>query len=401
DDTSFAESLKEKKRILAELVGRDSIPHILIDNAIGTKQVVRDCITQNTLRNLLSMAKLNQPVPIRTMRMNKTEKMRDVDLILRDKYEASVKARLVALGAKDQMQQNIMGQINRIRGCMAEQEVQLKAAKEYLRVNDNDTLELIHEELYQQDFSIWNMTEGAKPMYYPGKSQAATPGFVHHIIDHIDIHTQNIKVLQEAGGKGKAFWAVKFRRIMGQNGVYHVKIYITRRKKFAREIEKMKIAVLHCEGLSEDHRNDLEAFDTENRKLQDEIKGLLEDLRRDLYLLNRVTANQLDNNIFHALVEASVYVRDLAQSAKNVEKFYFERREQLETLDKNTHDFVVEPPVNTSDNFNDAGSDIVENLDNHAEFEYFVKKTADDANDALANLGMLKLQDKGLRMPRT
>ncbi|KAG0090791.1 hypothetical protein BGZ93_009134 [Podila epicladia] len=395
DDTSFAESLREKKKILAELVGRDSIPHILIDNAIGTRQVVRDCITQNTLRNLLSMAKLNQPVRIRTMRMNKTEKMRDVDLILRDKYEARVKVRLATLGAKDQKQQSIMERINETKGLMTKKEVQLKAAKEYLRVNDNDSLELLHEELYQQDFSILNMIEGAKPMYYPGKKRALESGFMHHILDHLDIRTQNVKVLQEAGGKGTAFWAVKFRRRKRQNGIYHVKIYITRKKKFAALIEKKKTEVTTCEGLLEDYKDDLEAFEKDHREQQDEIKELLEDLKRDLYLLNRAAAIQLDSKIFHELVDASVYVRDLAQSAKNVERFYFDRREHLETLDKNTHDFVVEPPVNTSDTFNDAGSDIVENFDNsHAEFETIVKMAADDANDALANLEKLKLHDK-------
>ncbi|KAG0332908.1 hypothetical protein BG005_005300, partial [Podila minutissima] len=234
-------------------------------------------------------------------------------------YEASVKARLVTLGAKDQKQQNIMARINEIKGLMTKKEVQLKAAKEYLTVNDNDSLELLHEELYQQDFSILNMIEGAKPMYYPGKRRALESGFMHHILDHLDIRTQNIKVLQEAGGKGNSFWAVKFKRRKRQNGVYHVKIYITRRKKFAAAIEKKKTEVITCEGLLEDHRADLEAFDKENSEQQDEIKGLLEDLKRDLYLLNRAAAIQLDNKIFHALVEASVYVRDLAQSAKNVE----------------------------------------------------------------------------------
>jgi len=75
DDSQFAESLLQKKNIFAQLSGRDFVLHLLIDNNIGTRQVVRDCITQNTLCNLLSMAKLNQPIPIRTMHMNKTEKM--------------------------------------------------------------------------------------------------------------------------------------------------------------------------------------------------------------------------------------------------------------------------------------------------------------------------------------
>ncbi|KAG0334537.1 hypothetical protein BG000_008244 [Podila horticola] len=342
-----------------------------------------------TLYNILGMAKFNQPIPVQTMHMTKTEKMRYVDLTLRDKYEASVKARLETLGTEDQKQRNLLDLITK-------KEVHFKAAKEYLRVNDNDSLELLHEELYQQDFSILNMMEGAKPLYYPGKKRALEPGFMHHILDHLDIRTQNIKVLQEAGGKGEAFWAVKFRRRKRQNGIYHVKIYITRRKKFVKEIKKMKMEASECEWQLEDHRCGLKEYGKDHRVQTEVMKELLEHLKEDRYLLNRTAAIQLDNQIFHSLVKAAVYVRDLGQSALNVEKFYVERREQLEALGKNTHEFVVAPPVNTSDDFDDSGCDIGDCLDiSHAEFESIVKSVSNDANDALANLEKLKLQDKG------
>lgn len=84
------------------------------------------------------------------------------------------------------------------------------------------------------------MLEGSKPMYYPGKKRADIPSFVHHIIDHVDIQARNVKILQVAGGKRHAYWATRFCRRKCQNGLFHVKIYVTRRKKFAVEIEEMK-----------------------------------------------------------------------------------------------------------------------------------------------------------------
>ncbi|KAF9337183.1 hypothetical protein BG006_005904 [Podila minutissima] len=227
DDTFFAESLKDKKRILAEL---------------------------NALRNLLSMAKLSQPVPIRTMHMSTTEKMRDVDLILWDKYEARVKARLVTLGAKDQKQQNIMERINEIKCLMTNKEVQLKAAKEYMAVNDNDSLGLLHEELYQQDF--FSEHEGGS----------------------------HSNVLQKVGGKGEAFWAVRFRRRKHLNGFYHFRIYVTRRKKFSKETSQV---------------NSVWLYSTD----------------------------------FHMLIEAQVYVRDYTQMSINVKKFYVDRWSMLKRLE--------------------------------------------------------------------
>ncbi|KAF9389855.1 hypothetical protein CPB97_010493 [Podila verticillata] len=206
DDSQFAQALLQKKKILAQLVGRDSVPHLLIDNNIGTKQVVRDCITQNTLRNLLNMAKHNQPIPFRIMRMNKTEKMRHVDLILRDKFEAIVKARSEELSTKDKEQQRAMEQISELKVQISGTEALLKNATEHPNANCNEALELLHEELYQQDFSILNMMEESIPMYYPGKKSTAQPGFVHHRPDLLDIGSRNIKVPQQA------IWAAKSRR---------------------------------------------------------------------------------------------------------------------------------------------------------------------------------------------
>ncbi|KAG0014536.1 hypothetical protein BGZ81_000413, partial [Podila clonocystis] len=49
DDNLFSNAFTERKNILNSILKRDSVPHLLIDNDIGTKKVVRDCITQNTL----------------------------------------------------------------------------------------------------------------------------------------------------------------------------------------------------------------------------------------------------------------------------------------------------------------------------------------------------------------
>ncbi|KAG0024982.1 hypothetical protein BGZ82_010281 [Podila clonocystis] len=63
-EEDFVSNFQEKKRILNNLVGRGGVPHVLIDNDLGSQRTIRNCITQNTLRELLTMAKLNQPVRI-------------------------------------------------------------------------------------------------------------------------------------------------------------------------------------------------------------------------------------------------------------------------------------------------------------------------------------------------
>ncbi|KAF9389854.1 hypothetical protein CPB97_010492 [Podila verticillata] len=63
DDEQFAQLLAEKNNLLHELLGQDA-PHIMIDNDLGSKKAVRNCMTQNILRELLEKAKTNEPVAV-------------------------------------------------------------------------------------------------------------------------------------------------------------------------------------------------------------------------------------------------------------------------------------------------------------------------------------------------
>lgn len=191
-----------------------------------------------------------------------------------------------------------------------------------MTVNDSDTSVLLHEDSYEKKISIRSIIESNQVLYYPGKRRAATPGFVHHVIDHMEIHSENVTVLQEAGGIDEAFWAIRFHRNMFQNGKYHVKIYISRRKKFAVDIERMKMEVLECEGPLEDCRLDLKGYESYHRDLLDQVKELQDDLERDRYLLSQVSSTQLNCTTFHMLVKDEVYVRDFARSAVNFEEFF-------------------------------------------------------------------------------
>jgi len=138
----------------------------------------------------------------------------------------------------------------------------------------------------------------------------------------MEIHSENVTVLQEAGGIDEAFWAIRFHRNMFQNGKYHVKIYISRRKKFAVDIERTKMEVLEYEGLLEDYRLDLKEYEGHHRDHLDHIKEFQNDLERDRYLLSQVSTIQLDCTTFHMLVKDEVYVRDLARSAVISRNFF-------------------------------------------------------------------------------
>ncbi|KAF9309950.1 hypothetical protein BG003_009116 [Podila horticola] len=91
--------------------------------------------------------------------------------------------------------------------------------------------------------------------------RTATPGYIHHVIDHIDIQAHNVKVLQKSGGKGQEFWAVKFRRKKGHNGLFHAKVYITKKKMFAAEIETWRAHEVELKVLQEEYQTNLDIFE--------------------------------------------------------------------------------------------------------------------------------------------
>lgn len=66
-DPLFARSLDTKKGLLNNLVDPNTpAPHLLIDNDIGSNRTIRNCITQNTLRELLAFATNKDPVRLFT-----------------------------------------------------------------------------------------------------------------------------------------------------------------------------------------------------------------------------------------------------------------------------------------------------------------------------------------------
>ncbi|KAF9337202.1 hypothetical protein BG006_005923 [Podila minutissima] len=222
----FVLALQEKKRLLHELMGRDTVPHVLIDNDIGSTRAIRNCMTQNRLRELLAMAKLNQPVAVRVMAMNKTEKMRIVDALLQEKFEGLIKTREETLKNKNKEEEKVLKTIGLIEADIVKHESDIQNIDRDLAFYDNDTLHLLYEERYDQAWSMMKLAERKTTMYYPGKILSSSPGFINHVLDHIDTQQHNVEVAHQAGGMGENHWAVQFRRRRIQDGVYHVKIYV-------------------------------------------------------------------------------------------------------------------------------------------------------------------------------
>ncbi|KAF9428413.1 hypothetical protein BGZ94_002472 [Podila epigama] len=376
EEPDFEMALTEKKSILNSILKRDSAPHLLIDNDFGSNYTIRNCITQNTLRNLLAMAKFNQPVALQTMMMNKTQRMLVVDEIVCDKIKTLIQDREKTLEHKNKEEKAILERMNVLKTSIAEKEQKLNDIDMQLTLTDQNTLELLHEEHYQQDFSFLNLREKCREMHYPGEPEATNRRFIHHILDHIDIRSHNIRIVDVKGGVNEKFWAVLFRRRRAQNGVYHVKIYIKKKKKYAIKIEEWKSQQMELQGLLEDHKDELKLFEEQEQQRQEEVRFLLDELKKDQYILSRASAKQLNNKVFGALVKANVFELDYSKSALNIESFYRENKDKLEVMESNVG-FVIPPVEDKLDISEDAGYEGIPDYEDELE-DFDDKKVAED-----------------------
>lgn len=335
EERQFVSAFKEKKIILHKLAGRDSVPHLLIDNDIGSTRTIRNCITQNALRELLDMAKLNEPVVLQVMVMNKTEKMQIVDKILKAKFEEIIASREKTLGDKNQAQKAVLATIGDLKAKIAEYEQMLQNINRDRSFHDRDDLVLLHEDRYEQNFRWLKLAESKNQMYYPEKHLVAAHGFIHHVIDHVRVQADNVELEPAEGGPGHKVWGVKFRRKKLQDGKLHAKIYIKMRKQFATLIEELNTKDTVTRGHLLNCDQDLRTCEKDAEEDMRAIESLLVDLKLDRYLHARVSMSRLESKVFHALVDANVYVHQDSESARNLETFYRENRDKLSEMAAN------------------------------------------------------------------
>lgn len=196
----FLESLVDRKRILHDLMGHNSSPHLLIDNNVNSTTPIRDCITHNRLQELLSMARLNQPVHFSSMMMSKTRQRWMVNELLKVQLTKAIASREQELFPQDEMRDDELSKIIQIDVRIGEVAQDIVNIAHDLNFRERDNLVLLSERLDQAWSNLYS--DPRTIMIYPGQVLADTPGFIGHVLDHVETHTHNIKVIKQAGGVG-------------------------------------------------------------------------------------------------------------------------------------------------------------------------------------------------------
>ncbi|KAG0363627.1 hypothetical protein BG005_009978 [Podila minutissima] len=300
------------------IMGRTTVPHFKIDCDIYNKKPIRDCITKNIIQKILELATLNQPVNMLHTLVNKPRKMRVIDNILREKFEATSATIERTLCSEDKEEGELLVDIFRREIRIHKLEARIKALNEFLIRHDVTLLEILHEER-RDDV---NGQEGNFTIRYP---QAGELGFT---IKRRDLLCHNIKVLKEVGSEADkerwTSWQGVFQRTSPQNSVLHVKIYTTKSNLHSEEIKVKQLELNRLIVELEEARKfrDSHALQKESKKQQ--IKEIVNNHSEDIQILAFVANEVVAPKVFNALMLAEAYIGDTVVCAKKVEKVYIE-----------------------------------------------------------------------------
>ncbi|KAF9319195.1 hypothetical protein BG003_009653 [Podila horticola] len=317
--TQMSNAIELRMKRLHEIMGRTTFPHFKIDCDIYNKKPIRDCITQNTIQKILELATFNQPVDMLHTVINKTRKMRDIDNILRDKFEATSATIEKTLRFKVLEEGDLLTEIFRRETRIHKLDARIKVLNEYIVRHDIDVPEILHEDRRDMDFET---KEGDKhiTIRYP------VSGELDFAINKRDLLLRNVEVMKEIGSvkdeENWKSWQGEFERTSPQNSVLHVKLYTAKANRHQSDIVQRREERLRLESelkVTVQHRNH---HARQNERMKEQIKEIVENHSEGIQILGFVANEYLTPEIFKALMDAEAYIGDTAKCAKKVQDVY-------------------------------------------------------------------------------
>ncbi|KAF8946341.1 hypothetical protein BGZ52_008818, partial [Haplosporangium bisporale] len=86
----ISHAIDHRTERLRRIIGETMFHSFKIDCNLNSRRPIRNCITQNTILEILELATLSQPVHLLRSFLAKTRKMRDIDNILRPQFESAL-----------------------------------------------------------------------------------------------------------------------------------------------------------------------------------------------------------------------------------------------------------------------------------------------------------------------
>ncbi|KAI8349807.1 hypothetical protein B0O80DRAFT_141124 [Mortierella sp. GBAus27b] len=214
--TKFAQKLAERSRFFDEIAGRE-IPTKRIDCDLDASPA-NTCLTWNTIRELLEIARLKTPGTRNKTHVRKTPKMTAVDQLLRQRCQEKLDATRESCKNLDK--------IDLLSIKIEEIERQRSASVMAVKTYDTDELASLFE--YNLDES-WTFLGRIKEHKADFPEQEFT-------ITKKAVAQKSMNELDQHGGEGEKYWQTRFYRTSYQSGYYYVVLSTTSRIKYKKEI---------------------------------------------------------------------------------------------------------------------------------------------------------------------
>ncbi|KAF9331133.1 hypothetical protein BG006_005992 [Podila minutissima] len=231
--------MDERKELLHKIMRRPTCKHFVIDCDFETTKPIRRCITQNIIRQILMEATTNLPVKIGTETVRKTPKMKTIDRIVINKYNAILTATNGTLRTKNAEQSTAMARVVELHKSMNRIQATESEMSGYIKTHDTTEYIFLDELDFDQHCDLFDI-DRLHTMVFPSQE---------HTIRRVITTQEHIYTKRTRGGEGEKFWEIDSKRKAYKNGVLHAKFYTTAAEKFRNDIAVAweKIATAKCD----------------------------------------------------------------------------------------------------------------------------------------------------------
>ncbi|KAG0372052.1 hypothetical protein BGX24_000807 [Mortierella sp. AD032] len=305
--------MEERKMKLHEIMRRPSCKHFVIDCDFEVTKPIRRCITQNTIREILMEANTNLPVLIGTETVRKTPKMKAIDRIVINKYNAILIATTETLNTKNSEQSAAMGRIIQLDTRLNRIQATESEMSNYINTHNTAEYIFIDECSFDQPWRLVDL-DRRHVMSFPSQE---------HIIHRVHIFQQHTYIKRTRGGEGEKFWGIDFKRKAYKHGVLRAKFYTTSAEKFRYQIEDAWEKLTTAQRDHPGAIQDLKEYTADKARLLQEIWVLRQRNKLATDMIAKASEPSLKLAQFEESVAMGAYSRDDADVVDTIEARYY------------------------------------------------------------------------------
>ncbi|KAI9238963.1 MAG: hypothetical protein BYD32DRAFT_450576 [Podila humilis] len=317
-----AEAMTRKLEKLSDIMGRSTFPQFKIDCDVYNKKPkkpLRECITLNTIQKILELATFNRSVNTLDLTINKTMKMRIIDSLLKDKFDAICFFIHNTLQFKNQEEGDLLSEIFRLETGVHTLEAKVQEAEEFLRRHDVDCQVLLHEERRDMDC---HGREETVSIRYPQTED------LDFAIASRDLLCHNVNVTHDTrSGEGAApstCWEAQVQRASLQS-VFHVKLYTAKSNIHQAEIQKKRDELSKLLWQLQEAIRCRDDHAKQNIFRVQAIQDIVGSLNEGIQILRHVAHKYLTPDILAALLDIHAYHGDSVTCLLKVQEVYINR----------------------------------------------------------------------------